>query len=224
MLLSDNCEIYGLEEGEEVAFVARDTGYPLTSVVGRPSARAIGDAVVRGRGGYEVVTPPENRAHVAASLPGWETVSATLHMLGDTPRLPRVPAGSVRLLEPSELDSIEGLPSGLRAEFAVAVRRSPIAASFADGRPVAFCYAVRTESLWDISINTLEGYRKQGHAARCVAYMIEYLRPLRPVWGAEETNLPSLRLAARLGFVPVDELLVFRAPRLLEGGAGAAPG
>jgi hypothetical protein len=54
--------------------------------------------------------------------------------------------------------------------------------------------------------------------------MIEYLRPLRPVWGAEETNLPSLRLAARLGFVPVDELLVFRAPRLLEGGAGAAPG
>jgi RimJ/RimL family protein N-acetyltransferase len=33
---------------------------------------------------------------------------------------------------------------------------------------------------------------------------------LRPVWGAEERNRASLRLAERLGFVPVDELFVFR--------------
>ncbi len=41
--------------------------------------------------------------------------------------------------------------------------------------------------------------------------MIEHLRPLRPVWGAENTNPASLGLAAKLGFVAVDELLVFRA-------------
>ena len=82
--------------------------------------------------------PPENEIHVAAALPGWEAVSATLHLLGDEPRLPRVPAGTVRLLEPSKLDSIEGLPSRLRSEFAVATRRSPIAASLAGGRPVVF--------------------------------------------------------------------------------------
>ncbi len=164
--------------------------------------------------------PPENETHVAAALPGWEAVSATLHLLGDEPRLPRLPAGTVRLLEPSELDSIEGLPSRLRSEFAVATRRSPIAASLAGGRPVAFCYSVQTESLWDISINTLEGHRGRGYASRCALYMIEHLRPLRAVWGADETNLPSLRLAAKLGFVPADEVLVFHPPG--AQGAGAA--
>lgn len=167
--------------------------------------------------------PPENETHVAAALPGWEAVSATLHLLGDEPRLPRVSAGTVRLLEPSALDPIEGLPSRLRSEFAVAARRSPIAASLAGGRPVEFCHSVQTESLWDISTNTLEEHRGRGYALRCVAYMIEHLRPLRPVWpvwGADETNLPSPRFAAKLGFVPADEVLVFHPPG--AQGAGAA--
>jgi hypothetical protein len=34
----------------------------------------------------------------------------------------------------------------------------------------------------------------------------------RPVWGALDSNLPSLRLAARLGFRPVDRLVVFNPP------------
>ncbi len=122
--------------------------------------------------------PPENETHVAAALPGWEAVSATLHLLGDEPRLPRVPAGTVRLLEPSELESIEGLPSRLRSEFAVAARRSPIAASLAGCRPVEFCYSVQTESLWDISTNTLEEHRGRGYALRCVAYMNRAPAPL----------------------------------------------
>jgi hypothetical protein len=50
--------------------------------------------------------------------------------------------------------------------------------------------------------------------------MIEHLRPLRPVWGADEMNLPSPRLAAKLGFVPADEVLVFHPPG--AQGAGAA--
>ncbi len=64
---------------------------------------------------------------------------------------------------------------------------------------------------WDVAIDTLEGYRRRGHGARCVAYMIEHLRPLRPVWRAENSNQASLGLAARLGFTPVDELPIFRA-------------
>ncbi|HEX2741748.1 MAG TPA: hypothetical protein VHM69_15000 [Rubrobacter sp.] len=51
------------------------------------------------------------------------------------------------------------------------------------------------------------------HAARCVAYMVEHLRPLQPVWLAEQKNQPSLELAARLGFVPVDEIIVFHPPQ-----------
>lgn len=208
MLLGGECELFGLEEGGDPSFVVRDTGYPLVSVVGRPEKAAIREAVA-GRRGLEVIATPENGEYVAAALPGWEVARATLHLLRDEDRLPRVPAGAVRLLEPEEIESLEGLPPDLRFELAAA-RWSPIAASFEDGRPVAFCYADRTESLWDVAIDTLEGYRRRGHAARCVAFMVDHLRPLRPVWGSENTNLASLGLAAKLGFAPVDELLLFR--------------
>lgn len=153
----------------------------------------------------------EAASHVAAALPGWKAVRTTLHLLGDTDRLSRVPAGSVRLLGPS--DSLDGLPPDLRSELRIAAGRSPIAAGLKDGRPVSFCYAAaRTESLWDVSIDTLEGFRRRGHAARCVVFMTRLMEEegLRPVWGAEEWNRTSLGLAAKLGFSPVDEMVVFR--------------
>jgi len=37
-------------------------------------------------------------------------------------------------------------------------------------------------------------------------------RGLAPVWGALESNIPSMRLADKLGFTPVDELVVFEQP------------
>ena len=108
----------------------------------------------------------------------------------------------------------DDLPEGLRSELEVALAGgAPAVAALADGSPVSFCYAAdETEGLWDISIDTLEPYRRQGHAARCVSYMVDEMRRRgkEPVWAAEETNLPSMRLAAKLGFVPVDELLLFR--------------
>ena len=110
---------------------------------------------------------------------------------------------------------MDDLPLDLRSEFRIAVKRSPIAVGLEGERAVSFCYAAaQTESLWDISINTLEGFRNRGHAARCVTFMVERMesRGLRPVWGAEEWNQASLGLAAKLGFVPVDELVVFHPP------------
>jgi len=181
------------------------------SVVGRPAKDEIQGAVARNGNGGVVIAQLEAASHVAAALPGWRTVRATLHLPGDTDRLPRVPTGSVRLLRPS--DSLDGLPPDLRSELRIAAGRSPIATGLKDGRPVSFCYAAaRTESLWDISIDTLQGFRRQGHAARCVAFMIGLMgeEGLRPVWGAEEWNRASLGLAAKLGFYPVDEMVVFR--------------
>ena len=136
-----------------------------------------------------IIAPPENGSHVAAVLPGWRAVSATLHLLDDASRLPRVPAGAVRLLAPSGLSDMDGLPSDLLSELRVAVGRSLIAARLADGRPVSFCYAAaQTEGLWDISVDTLERFRNRGNATRCVAFMVERVesKGLRPVWGAEE--------------------------------------
>ncbi len=215
MLLSGRCEVFGIEEGEDPGFVVRDTEDVLISVVGRPGKDAIEEAASRRWEGDVLIAPPENGPYVAAALPGWRAVSATLHLLGNASRLPHVPAGTVRLIEPSELDSLDDLPPGLLSEFRVAY--SPIAASLAEGRPVSFCYAAaQTEGLWDISIDTLEEHRNRGHAARGVAYMIEHMHPKMPVWGAEETNAPSLGLAARLGFVPVDSYLVFRPALIAE--------
>lgn len=211
MLLSDGCEMFGLEENLD--FVVRDE--ELISVVGHPSREAIRSATSQGV--VDLLAFPENRDHVSSALPGWTCVPAILHLLGDSPRLPEIPESSVRWLAESEISGIEGESSELHSELKLAAGESPIATALEDGRPVSFCYAgSRTEGLWDISIDTLAAYRRRGHAARCVAYMVEHMKPLRPVWAAEETNAASLGLAARLGFVSVDELIVFHPPLAAE--------
>ena len=216
MLLSGRCEVFGLEGDRDSGFVVRDTETRLISVVGRPPEDAIEEAIARGGYGGDVLTDSENRPHVAAALPGWTAARASLHLLGDATRLPRVPEGSIRLLSPPEPASLEAAPHDLRCKLEVSGRRSPVAAALSGDRPVSFCYAAaQTEGLWDVSIDTLEGYRRQGHAARCVAFMTWHMRRRNkePVWGAEAWNLPSLGLAAKLGFVPVDEIVVFHPPR-----------
>lgn len=217
MLLSGRCEVLGLEKRGGLSFVVREPGAgPVyASVVGRPGEDAIAGAAAGGREGGEVLAVPENRSYVAAVLRDWGGINAILHTLGDAPRLPAVPEGSVRLV--SSLGALESgsLPPDLRSELEDAIEISPVAAAFVDGRAVSFCYAgSQTESLWDVSIDTLEGYRNRGHAGRCAAYMIEHMRRRGklPVWSAEETNGASLALASKLGFVPVDELIVFHAP------------
>jgi len=215
MLLSGECEVLGLEEKGGLSFVVREPGADpvYASVVGRPSEDAIAVAVAHTCERGEVLAVPEGCSYVAAVLRGWSSVNAVLHTLGDAPRLPAASEGSVRLT--SSLEALGSLPPGLRSELEDAVEISPVAAAFIDGRAVSFCYAgAQTEGLWDVAIDTLEEYRNRGHAGRCVAYMIEHMRRRgkRPVWGAEETNQASLSLASKLGFVPVDELIVFHAP------------
>jgi len=100
----------------------------------------------------------------------------------------------------SDLAAVAGdLPEGLRSELEVSLAEgAPVAAALADGRPVSFCYAGdQTEGLWDISIDTLECYKRQSYAARCVSYMVDEMRrrDKEPVWAAEETT--PLRCAWR---------------------------
>jgi GNAT superfamily N-acetyltransferase len=78
--------------------------------------------------------------------------------------------------------------------------------------PVAFCYPVfETETLWDVSVDTLEAWRRRGLARACVEFLIDHMRRhgKEPVWGALVSNTASLALAASLGFGPVDRLAVF---------------
>jgi len=216
MLLGGYCEVLGLEEeAGAVSFVTRDREEKDASVIGCPAPAAILNAVARNGNTGEVWATPENVSHVSGALPGWKVSPATLHLLGDDVSLPEVPEGRVRLMDPSEARLLEHAPPDLRSWLSRALRRSPVVAAFVGDVPVSFCVAVETEGLWDISIDTLAGYRRRGHAAYCVAYMTRYQRQRgrEPVWGALESNVPSMKLAAKLGFVPVDRIFVFELAR-----------
>ncbi|MCI0488517.1 MAG: GNAT family N-acetyltransferase [Blastocatellia bacterium] len=213
VLLSGRCEVLGLRETEPFSFAVRSSEVRLVSVVGFPEPEAIREAARRNENQGAVLATPENRDHVAASLADWTASPATIHALGDAPDLPAVPEGRVRLLAPFEITALTGLPADLKEELLSVSERSAIAATTDLGSPVSFCYsASETESLWDISIDTLEGHRRRGHAAMCAAFLIEHMRKRgkEPVWGAEESNPPSMKLAAKLGFVAVDHLIVFQ--------------
>jgi hypothetical protein len=212
MLLADQCEVFGLELEDSSKFVLRNTDVGTISVIGQPAAEAILQAAEPDEGDGDVLAFEDNYPYVKTVLPHWPSEKAALHLLGDSPMLPNVPEGMVRFLQPGEVNSLTDLSEELAEELAVAARQTQIAATVVDGQPVSFCYAgAITETLWDISIDTIEGFRQRGLAAFCVAFMIDYFssQGKQPVWGAFLSNTASMNLAAKLGFVPVDELYVF---------------
>jgi GNAT superfamily N-acetyltransferase len=185
-------------------------------VAGKPSVEALGGAAGLAGHGVSILAPDESRAWVGAALPELQQERAILHLLGPTPQLPALAAGAVRPVRPGEAATLGHLSDAVRLELvAVDAIGTPIAAALTDGVPVAFCYAgAVTESLWDISIESLPRWRRQGFAAQAVAFELARLAVLgkAPVWGAVESNVASLGLAAKLGFVPVDEVWVFSVP------------
>jgi GNAT superfamily N-acetyltransferase len=207
LLLSGRGLTVGTTAGPPPAFVAFEPD-GLAVVVGHPAEDLVRAAAVRTR---EVLAAPEDADRVAAALPSWNRERATIHVLDSDQRLPAVPPGAVRELSIPDLLSLPD--RSLREELlAEAEDGTRIVAAYAGGAPVAFCYAGSvTERWWDVSIDTLEPYRRRGYAALCAACRIREMALLdkRPVWGAVESNRASLGLAAKLGFRPVDTLFLF---------------
>ena len=101
------------------------------------------------------------------------------------------------------------LPDYLAAELTWARTRGPILACYVDGEPAAFAYAPwRSPTLFDVSVDVIPSARQLGLGTIVAAALIKAEAPRRPVWGADEHNHGSLRLAARLGFQPTDEIWV----------------
>lgn len=215
MLLSNRASVFGLDlnaaSTASFAVVQHDVG-----VVGAPNPEAILEAVQHSGEAAIVLAVPENLVLVEAALPHWISERAALHTLASLNRLPELQPGTVRLLEPGEIAALKNVPEDLYAELADAVANgAEIAAASADGQPVSFCYAgAETEGLWDVAIDTLEPYWRQGHAACCAAFQIARYRERgkAPVWGSLDSNVASAQLAAKLGFVEVDEIYVFNPP------------
>ncbi|HEX8684465.1 MAG TPA: GNAT family N-acetyltransferase, partial [Ardenticatenaceae bacterium] len=144
----------------------------------------------------------------------WSQTRIIVYHLPDLSRLPEVPAGVVDFLDPETLPRLQ-LPADLREELESGAEHSVIAATFVEQQPVSFCYAgAVTETLWDVSIDTLPEHQRRGYAALCAAHMIRHMQAQgkQPVWQAVEENPASWRLAQKLGFVAVDELALFEAP------------
>ncbi len=213
MLLGGWGRIYGEESwSEDFNFVVGSPELKFASVVGFPARevlwRAIGDlGTVDG-----LIAQIENTEHVRAALPDWKTETALLHLLPDASHSPPAPRRDVRFVTAGELNDFTQLPAKLCEEHVKAARLFSVAAVYFNDFPVSFCYAVETESLWDISIETLEEHRNQGHARSCVAFMIEHMRGRgkQPVWGAFASNTASLKLATKLGFKIVESVTVFQ--------------
>lgn len=130
---------------------------------------------------------------------------AILHTHPDPATLPD-PEGVIELPAEATLDH---LPAPLAEELRAAA--GPVWTAFVDGVPVAFAYAPWRSRRWfDVSVDTLVSARQLGLGTIVAAAMIQHERAAgrEPVWGADEGNAASLRLAKRLGFVAVDEVWV----------------
>lgn len=212
MLLGGAGELVGPVELDPLSCVILD-GRDLVCAIGKPPVNAIREAAA---GVQEVLAFDDNADHVASAIPEWNCEIATLHLLPEGKFSAKCSFDNVRMLAPGSVAGLSNLPGELAEELLDAEAfGAEIAAVFVDGSPVSFCYAgAVTETLWDVSIDTVEEHRRRGHAIKAASFMIEHWARSgkQPVWGAADSNPPSALLAAKLGFVPVDKLWLFTRP------------
>jgi hypothetical protein len=115
MLLSGGA-ILGDVSTHPPAFVVLQATTGQMAVVGHPSRDTIQAAA---RQAQEIIALPENADWTTAALPDWIGEPATIHVLGQSPRLPPVPPGTVRRLAAEEVSALSGLPPDLREELLV---------------------------------------------------------------------------------------------------------
>jgi hypothetical protein len=181
----------------------------LVVVAGEAEPEAIA-ALARARPGHTLLFAIERTdAVVALRELGRASERAILHTLADPAVVPELEGAE--LLGEAPLDHV---PTALAEELRWARGRGAVWAAWVDGEPVSFAYAPWHSARWfDVSVDTLPGARQLGLATVVAAAMIrdERARGREPVWGADEGNAASLRLARRLGFTAVDELWVAAA-------------
>lgn len=233
LLLSGRCDLWA-EADPERGFVAGSWDFPFASLHGRPRPALIAEAAAAGRAAcagrypvaeWQLLATPEDRPLVEAALPGWQATGIALHRwAGALERPDAGPGAKIRLLPDGHRAAglaLGHVPEPSRFEYSLGwVARRPMAVAVAGGLPVSFCYAAfTTERLWDVSIETLEPYRRRGLAAACfltlAAHMAENGKA--PTWGAMDDNPASLGLAARLGFVRDAQLDGWSAPERAPG-------
>ncbi|MCX5740940.1 MAG: GNAT family N-acetyltransferase [Proteobacteria bacterium] len=186
----------------EAGVIGNDAARLMVVVADDPPLAAL-IALVERRADCAILTASEA---IAAALPRF-TSRAILHTLDDPDAIPDVD-GAIVLPEDASLAHV---PPALAEELTRMRPTRTIWCAYVDGEPVAFAYAPwRTAAWFDVSIDVLSGARQLGLGTIVAAAMLrdERAHGRAPVWGADEANAASLRLAARLGFTPIDHLHV----------------
>jgi hypothetical protein len=187
-------------------FVVWSAADQLASVVGEPFKEWIQEAA---RVATEILAFPEHIRATLQALPGWHAELATIL---EAPENVQHSARHVcRVLTKAELAEAPRLRKPLKQELLDAANHSVVVAAFDHTTPVAFAYAAsQSETLWDVSIDTLSTHRREGYAASAVLTLMEHMKDQgkTAVWGALQSNDASLQLAKKLGFHVVDELWV----------------
>lgn len=179
-----------------------------------PPTPALLDRALIDRPDAEVLCMPEHEPALDRLLPHWQRERAYLYSLDREHKLaPR--DGNVRSLRPD--DSLDHLSDELRSELAWDRSTHTMVCTFVGDRPASFAYAHwKTPKWYDISIDTVPEYRRQGLGRLAVSELIrrQNSEGRAPVWGAMASNLASQRMAERTGFTKIDEIVVFScAPR-----------
>jgi len=161
----------------------------------------------------EIICPIENAEHCTSAFEGWSKEGATIYLRNKDIPMPELETSYQRTIKVGELAEISDLPQLLFEELEEEQNSgTEIYCATTENKPIAFCYAGSiSEKYWDISIDTLPAYRRQGHATRSVVYAINQMEKQNrePVWAAVDSNRASLAMADKLGFMPVDRLMVF---------------
>ncbi len=196
-------------------WVVQSDGDRLSVIVARPDDTELRAAVRDLPAPWRILAHAEAAEALLGSLADWQMHPATIHAHPNGTLPPRPPAPAdppARAIDPADPLLMQHVPAPLRAQLQVAGAHSPVVAAFSHDRPVSFAYAAyETEILWDVSVDTLPDFRGQGYGTFVVRTFAAMMRRRfkRPVWGSLDSNTASLALARKLGFEPVDRLVVF---------------
>jgi len=147
-----------------------------------------------------------------AALPGWTARRFVVHTLEAPMSADISPPPGVVMSAPLDPALLAGLSEDLRAD---AVDAPAAAVRVIGGEPVAVCFVSDlTETLWDVGVDTIAPARRQGHAMAAFLALAAVMaaQGRQPVWAAYEDYLPSLALAARLGFRSVARMVELSPP------------
>lgn len=216
ILISEECEIFGFREFPELSFILRESETQTIYIVGKPSIDVIQNLIVDSRQDAYIIVINDGTS-IASTLIGWIQSHIWVYSLQNPHLLPNDSTIQVEFLDAHKIDKFPDAVVALQNELKEASEYSLISATFVDNQPVSFCYvASETETLWDISVDTLPDHRRKGYAGLCVAHMIRHMQTQgkQPVWQADEENPASWRLAQKLGFVQVDTLTSYTPMQL----------